>query len=261
MAGLSQKDQKRVIDHVQAQGVGVTDTKKGYLMRFPDGGTAMLHKTQSDRMAPMALRAQLRRHGISWPFDGAIAELPKYITEGDMRDSSLDAYRRHLGDPLPDEAFPAVLTRQVYEFRNPGKTMPKNHAPTQTYRALYRLGYVPGGRYGEKHEGKAWVRRPEETPDVTTGERKPFAPPQMFAPEPEPAAVAELKSEVTTLEVNPSASVQSVTGPQSGGREFIDSVESWTLDVDTIADIPVETMARMMRAAGLEVEIRVWKSA
>lgn len=255
MAGLSQKDQKRLLDHVEKQGVAVTATTKGYLLRMPDGKTAMLHKTQSDRMAPMALRATLKRSGISWPFDGATAELPKYITEGTMRDSTIDRYRRavQVDGEFPDEVFPQELARAEHELRNPGEPMPKAIDFTRMYRALYRLGYVPGGRY-EHGRGKAWVRRPEEVVDKPMPPMRPVAPASMFTPEVEPSVEAAPEPEA---QPEPQAPVSIAS--RRGGREFIDSVESWTVDPDGVSDLTLDALVRMMRATGLEVEIRVWK--
>lgn len=257
MAGLSQKDQKRLLDHVEKQGVVVTPTTKGYLMRMPDGGTAMLHKTQSDRMAPMALRAKLKRHGVSWPWDGGKATLPKYITDGTMRQSTIDRYRDVIldGGELPDEVFPNEVVTAEFKLRNPDADPPRSYDLATCYRALYRLGYVSGGRF-ETKRGKSWVLKPVEVEEPPVPEAKPFAPASMFTPE-----VVE-----TTPEVNPSVEAEvtepAVETPPAGGREFLDTVESWTVDTSALTGLTmtVEQMFAMYRAAGLEVEVRVWRA-
>lgn len=260
MAGLSQKDQKRLLNHVEQQGVVVTPTTKGYLMRMPDGGTAMLHKTQSDRMAPMALRAKLKRHGISWPWDGTKAELPKYITEGTMQKATLDRWRQVIlvDGELPDEVFPNELVKAEYQLRHPDADPPRQYDLATCYRALYRLGYLQGGRY-ESNRGKAWVLKPAEVEEKPMPEAKPFAPERMFTPAVDQVPAQPTQGVNTNGAAPPSA--ETIPAPQTGEREFLDTVDSWTVNAATLSDMTmtVQQMFTMLQAAGLEVEIRVWR--
>lgn len=251
MTVLTQKDQRRILDHVQKQGVNVVETKKGYLLRLPDGETEMMHKSQSDYRGVQNMRAKLKRSGISWPFDGERPELPKYITERTMRESTLVKYRETLrslndGVQMIDEITASELAHAHWKRTRPGEDYPKNSGTVlaAAFRALYRIGYQQTG-FKKGKDGLLWEIVVPEKPRPT--QAKPFAPEKMFAPEPEPVA------EVITLPAPPDPA------PSNGGREFLDSVDSFTLHLDTIADIPVETVMRIMRAAGLELEIRVWK--
>lgn len=251
MSALSQKDQRRLLLHVEKQGVNVTETKKGYLMRFPNGKTEMLHKSQSDYRGVNNLKASLKRSGITWPFDGEKAELPKYITDSPPRKSTLEKYLTTLeamgeGRQL-EEVTATELARAHWSRLRPEDPFPKNTGTvlSTAFRVLYGLGYKQTA-YRKGKFGFVWELPVTEKPAVT--QAAPFAPPQMFAPEPEPTEEKPM-GELHTLPAP----------PPDDGREFIDSVESWTLDPAVIAEDSVGSLIRMTQAAGLKFEIRVWR--
>lgn len=69
MAGLSRKDRETVLRSLEEQGAALVAVKKGTLVRFPDGSTAMFHTSNSDHRATLNQRALVLRAGFQWPFD------------------------------------------------------------------------------------------------------------------------------------------------------------------------------------------------
>jgi hypothetical protein len=61
------KEIRKLRKALEPQNVRFKPTKNGYLLLFPNGDTACIHYTYSDRMALMALRATVRRANIEWP--------------------------------------------------------------------------------------------------------------------------------------------------------------------------------------------------
>lgn len=61
------KEIRKLRKALEPQDVRFKPTKNGYLLLFPNGQTASIHYTYSDRKALTALRAIVRRAGIDWP--------------------------------------------------------------------------------------------------------------------------------------------------------------------------------------------------
>ena len=140
MAGLPMKEVVRIAKHVEAQGVNITRTKKGLLLRMPDGETAMMHFTSSDVNAIKKLRAELHRSGVTLPND-----------RHDL--ATLPAYARHNPVPKNIERVRVILE----ELGNPQQVQPKdvtalyaerhqvnpNGIAATVVSAMHRLGYYP----------------------------------------------------------------------------------------------------------------------
>jgi hypothetical protein len=86
---MSETQKERFTKDMEAQGVRVTRTKKGLLLRLPDGGTYMKHFTDSDHRGAKNTAAALKRAGITMP-GTRTADLPPYITEGTIKQSTKD---------------------------------------------------------------------------------------------------------------------------------------------------------------------------
>jgi 5-enolpyruvylshikimate-3-phosphate synthase len=59
-----------VIADMEKQGAKVKETKMGFMVRFPDGSSMTVHKTESDHRALKNTRARVLRAGLTWPLDG-----------------------------------------------------------------------------------------------------------------------------------------------------------------------------------------------
>jgi hypothetical protein len=137
----------RFIRHMEMQGVGVTRTKKGLLLRLPDGKSTMVHFTTSDVNAIKSLKARLRRSGVSHPDDNKIIDLPEYITGGTVKQES-------------KEKFYAWVRKNGYPPEVYGQDLVKalNVDPGQVNRVLYHSGFTAQRALSRK--GRAW-----RTPD------------------------------------------------------------------------------------------------
>lgn len=70
MAGMAKKDVRRVLDSAEEQGCTLIATRKGVLIRHPDGvNTTIMHWSTSDFRTLANTRADFRRMGLTWPFD------------------------------------------------------------------------------------------------------------------------------------------------------------------------------------------------
>lgn len=270
------------------QGVRVTRTKKGLLLRLPDGSTAMKHFTESDVRGPKNLAAQLRRAGVTSPDDKKIATLPKYITEGTITAKSRDKMIQFIeSHNFPTQVFSKDVVHEL------------NMDPGQVNRMLYHCGFTVGETMGRK--GRPWYTPetilslkqqeaegqaiPEEARSIIEGARKAQEEVDRLTAIPEPEATAEEESPAEKAfkagvegarefgrnlgkamkeagMVPPSRQEKEVVVEKSSfheGREFIDTSNSWALRLDDLD--PTLTVAQWMsvlRAAGLEYEIRVW---
>lgn len=70
-AALSRKEIKALLRSLERQGCTLVPTTNGVRVLFPDGvGTTALHFSYSDHRSYMNSRADIRRAGLHWPFDG-----------------------------------------------------------------------------------------------------------------------------------------------------------------------------------------------
>jgi 5-enolpyruvylshikimate-3-phosphate synthase len=59
-----------VITGLEKQGAKVKETKKGFMVMFPDGSSLTVHNTESDHRALANTRGRVLRAGFTWPLDG-----------------------------------------------------------------------------------------------------------------------------------------------------------------------------------------------
>lgn len=59
-----------ILASLENQGARIKPTTKGWMIRFADGSSTVVHKTESDPRAEANTRARVLRAGLSWPFDG-----------------------------------------------------------------------------------------------------------------------------------------------------------------------------------------------
>jgi hypothetical protein len=131
---------------MEAQGVRVIRTKKGLLLRLPDGTTAMKHYTVSDIRGSKNLASELRRAGIMSPDDNKVPDLPDYITKGTVSETTKERvwnYIRSKG--YPTEVYAPAISEACF---------PKD--PAQANRAMYHAGLTPG-KAMSKRKGRPWL--------------------------------------------------------------------------------------------------------
>jgi hypothetical protein len=283
MAGISGKELKRIVQHVETQGVTITRTKKGLLMRLPNGKTTMLHFTNSDHRGRLNFRAELKRAGVTLPDEKLPnTQIAEYIMRP-MTPKVLDRARTVL-DLLgnPPEVSSGQLTQVL-------KTQGLPVDPTFPPRALYHTGYRPTpktrGRFGTvwqreltEAEAAADLAATLAAEDAGLDVTQSFTDAELAAQElaARPLElVPDLQPEADQPETpNPegfSMTVKTHWRPEhehddvqqldaGDGREFIDTVDSWSVD---LASLPPKTriaqLAEHYRAAGLAVELRVWR--
>lgn len=254
MPGLSQKEIQSLLDHIEPQGVVITPTKKGYMLRLPDGESTMIHKSESDHRGPANLRARLKRSGIIWPTEQVNNALPSYVTKGTMHPETLDAYRALVGEQTRLKPRTVADARLEQLGHTLGETKPDI---TSAMRALYRLGFRPEAGTGRK-TGNDWVfaSKPAQLTLVPSApvEEPAVAEPDTIEPEyPAIAYAQKIVAEHPELKPEPE--------PKPFVREIIDTAESWTVKVTgTIAGQTVGQLINTYKAAGLEVEIRIWQT-
>lgn len=238
MAGMSRKEIARLIDHIQPQGVNVTRTTKGVMLRLPDQSTTMLHFTGSDVREAKNVRARLKRAGVTWPTDGEA--LPDYLLKSRPLKSTLAKVSKALEGWDNRYISGAQLRRLMPEGDSLG------NAAAQA--ALWHLGWTPTGGV----TNRKWMR-PIDLEPPTELDEEPRAPIPLH-PDPQPNPEPDL---------TPAAELEPAKPDSAGGgpaREFIDTHDSWTA---TPATLPAElTMAQVMAvldAFGLEGELRIWK--
>lgn len=64
---LSGKSLPRLIKGLERQGAGIKVVKSGWRILFPDGSTAVVHTSVSDRRGLLNLQASIKRAGLDWP--------------------------------------------------------------------------------------------------------------------------------------------------------------------------------------------------
>lgn len=215
MTGMSSKETREVLSYLESQGAKIEATANGYRVLFPDGSTSTVHWTTSDWRLARNLRRDVKAAGIDWPFDQAVRKL-------DVRRARTEAQISAAIEKLP-EAFTTVALVEASGMSQPSvaRYLKEHH---------YRASRSPENR-------RVWVWS---------------APPVDEAP-PAELTTAELKIvENAVARVAPTMRVQK--DPHHDGREFYDSVDSWTIPVPT-------DWAEYAEAMRMHIEVRVWRKA
>ena len=245
MSGMSMKEIARLLDHVEPQGVRPTRTKNGILLRLPDGKTAMVHFTTSDVNARKALRATLKRSGITMPTDRhQTTQLASYITDVNPTRAT-----RERAQVALDRMGMAKVTSQQLVNAGGAKNV------VQAAQVLYALGWLPE-RPG-KGQRKRWVRPVEQDPEPIVLHAEPEVVPET-APAPEPEPVPEpIPEPVVEPAPEPErvpevvAATQVVTPPPP-------TSQAWSLRWEDLpGEWTVEQLRLMLMAFHLEADLVV----
>jgi hypothetical protein len=258
---MSKSQVQRFTRICEDQGIRVTRTKKGLLLRFPDGTSTVQHFTNSDVRAEQNQIARFRRAGMSHPNDTRQDKdtLPAYITSGTISEKT----RQKIIDYVASQGYPeAVLSSTVV------KDLKMD--PGWANRALYHTGFRPGTAKS-KRVGRPWYT-PEEILCLKDGaeqsaEDKAFN--DSLVPDPdEPTALAytpdedDMTAEVPR-ETEPPVVVP-VTPEQAEDIHYIDTRDSWVVDMRELLGEHLTRMVEdrlgVLKAVGIDYEIRVWRN-
>lgn len=273
MAGMTRKEIATVLQGLADQGCELVPKKNGTVVRFPNGGHTSFHYSQSDTNDRKYSRALIRRNGLKWPLDG---EHPKQKKEPTVartihpdRYAAVDrvvAEREAAGTlwhPTPiiakESGVPPVTVRKIMDKRGYlfdsqrgwTKPVPTQIEPVKIEPKLVVPGYglpmyvaQPAKTLAEREQVRTFsVDTPEESvEDLLPGSPNP--------PTANSKPLADKKPEVQTEQKRPEE------------REFIDTHDSWAIDnFMSIKDLTVAQLVAAYHAAGLEVELRVWRTS
>lgn len=256
---MTAPEQARFIKSMEEQGVGVTRTTKGLLLRLPNGESTAVHFTHSDHRSQKNLMSVLRRAGVRHPEDPKnVTELPTTITQSQpvapRTKRTILEYIQVAGYPDTVRVMDIVAKTGLVHI-------------TVT-RALYQMGFKP---VDGRRKTRDWVTpeeilarapKPEERPEAPAPDPDRESPTfqRMKAVEPKvPHEQVEVRSAVVEEVVEAPPQPPQETPEPPTEREFIDTHDSWVADLARVPN-PVREYIDGLRAAGLEVEIRVWRN-
>jgi hypothetical protein len=154
MPGMTVSEVNALGAHVERQGVKVTRTKNGLLLRLPNQDTCMVHFTSSDVNQKHQVRRDLKRAGITMPDEPKNAGgKPTKRTKELVRDALIA-----LGDPDPVRIMDikAKLAAPL--------------GPNTVTNVLVGMGYHPSGTRASRRYHRpnmvSLLPQPEPTPNV-----------------------------------------------------------------------------------------------
>lgn len=257
---MSKPEMLRFVTICEDQGIKVTRTKKGLLLRFPDGSSTVQHFTNSDSRAVTNQIARFRRAGMVHPNDTRqqSEELPTYITSGTISPKT----RQKIIDYVASQGYPeSVLSSRIVKDLNMD--------PGWANRALYHSGFRPGKAKSRK-VGRPWYT-PEEIlclrPDMQATEEVEAIVDD--APIEEPIttgeAISEHREQMEDDGIQEPTTPEPVTAdePQVEDIQFIDVRDSWVPDIKDLLGgelfVQVKNRLNVLNAVGMQWELRVWR--
>lgn len=242
----------KLIAYLEEQGATVRKTKKGLWIQT-QLGTTSVHNTPSDRRAVDNEIAAFRRLGLLHPDDNKHqVEYPAYITQGKPQAKTMEKFRKYLhenGWPLE------VLVRDLRDYGD-NVTVTRN---------LYWAGYRH--KPGSRRNRYTWVA-PDDIVKLHEDLKAREVANEKVQSEPDVEIVASPPLKVREEPVKDQPEDPSPVRRRDDGSEFIDTHDSWTVNLSrpdpTLAQashVPEEVRKYIagLHAAGLGVEIRVWR--
>lgn len=293
VASMTKNEINRFVRICEDQGIGVTRTKKGLLLRFPDGTSTTQHFTNSDVRAEKNQIARFRRAGMVHPNDTRkqTEELPSYITNGTITQKT----KEKIVNYVVQQGFPeSVLASAVVKDLDVD--------PAWANRALFHTGFRPGVAKNRKI-GRPWytpenilgMRVDEEAPageketsetidvgPVTVGEPEPLAshPPlpsldfvkmhghdgehhSLRHPDIIDQAEIDARNQAEDAKEREAGLRDENNNPMVEGIHYIDERESWVPNdmkklLGTFLYDMLEDRLSTLRAVGINYELRVW---
>ena len=237
MAGLSKKDTRTLLAHLEKQGATLKKRRDGITVLFPTGGTCGLHWTISDHRAVRNLRADIKRNGMTWPWDG---QKEKEIMARTSKDWGLS--------PAMKARLEAALKKLPDTFRMVELEKAAGVSSPTAYKAIAEFGLL-------FTEQKYVYRKPG--PQVEE-EAKP-AEPDVEYPEISRAMLKVAQNSLTEAQAIARLKIPGTVIEMPKPIEFIDERDSWTVDLTKIGTKYVSQLGDIFDAAGLDFEIRVWR--
>lgn len=262
----------------EEQNIGVTRTKKGLFLRFPDGSSTVQHFTTSDVKATQNQIARFRRAGVVHPDDPRHGgnKIPAYIKDRPVSEQTIRSVREYVKErDYPEVVYsPDLVSRFGWD-------------PGFANRALYHSGFTMGPAGKNRKIARPWYTpddllaqkdNPAATPaDVARKMVKRTQPDTTISPEAEERrqkveVVETPVVEEPTLVHDPVIDESEVPQIQPLHPEpeeetphvdFIDERDSWVVDMDELLGSHLSRMVAdrlsVLKAVGLDYEIRVWK--
>lgn len=274
---MSKTQQDAFVRHLEDQGCAVRRTSQGgFFIYFPDGGKTSVHVSTSDIRAEKNAIATFRRHGIHHPND------PKEIDM--VANKNDEGYPDYMTGPITSTTRKTVLAElesRGWPLRLRAKDLAMDTVTAN--RALYAVGYrwedpesPSRNRYWkapdeikELHERvQAEMKEREEEARRQRQERVLRALPRVQEDvDVSRETFPEIEVPVTVENVHLVQAAADLAKPageaEEPEREFIDTVDSWVIDdgaPDVYIPMPVRKYLSSLRGAGLELEIRVWRT-
>lgn len=265
MAGMPRKEVNTLLKHVEAQGARLEEKKNGTMIYFPDGSTAMAHFTTSDTNAFRPLRAAVKRAGLTWPGDH---------TDHGKKPGSLPATLKAIRKAFFDNGYrPMALQEIVVATGLSQPTISRAAASgelVKVKRGVWKLPEIlPGAQVPIKVPEPELelvhvdVRRKPE-PVLEKLLKQPVSMPDPEYPNIEHAKkLLELKDGgiKLTLSTDDDLSQPGDYRAKIEQVDFIDERDSWVVEnLAFLEDMTIGQIRVAYKAAGLEMEVRVWHS-
>lgn len=262
---LPKKDTKRLLESLRKQGCRIRRMTRGYRVEFPNGGSTMIHLTNSDSRGTLNTRAEIRRAGLIYPGDQPQHEKEKKVgkslsekQEDDLRSVMRRVKEVGLYASVPTLAKDAGVSEHTIKRRL--------HALGWTTQGAARgtVWYAPGAapapppapEYPEIERAKAMVGPGQGHERLTfprPGEEKTVEPNGRGSwPMGKPLTTIDIQATEADRKMDEILERMSRKPEPPPEREFIDSVESWTIAVP-------DRLASMAAEMGLQIEVRVWR--
>lgn len=282
MAGMSRKEIATVLQGLADQGCELVPKKNGTVVRFPNGGHTSFHYSQSDTNDRKYSRALIRRNGLKWPLDGEHPKKKEPIVARTIDPSRYAAVRKLVAEreaqgvtnhPTATLSKPLGFSEGTIRkiMAQDGYVLSRKHSVGWTkpepaevkvepklvvpgYGAPYFTGTEPESLPTEEYDATLDVAPekptmlPQKTLDAIAIATRTFAVDSPLTANSKP--LADKKPEDQTEQKRPEE------------REFIDTHDSWAIDnFMSIKDLTVAQLVAAYHAAGLEVELRVWRTS
>jgi hypothetical protein len=264
--------QDKLIAHLESQGAEVRKTKKGIMIYGPPptNGTFTMHNTPSDHRSLANDMAGLRRIGLTHPLDSK----PLVLEAG-------EGYPPHVLNelaPRTEKKIREELHRRGWPLEATTSMLATVVAQATAEKGLYKLGYRyhPDRRPG-RGKPNIWVANSEitgwheellknhpvnSTPDVEVklrGEER-------FDSGPVPDLGLKVREAMAGVPVNERTELvmdESSEPEPAPHVDFIDERDSWVVPMEELfsdyAMRLIDDQLRVLRAVGMDYEMRVWR--
>lgn len=167
---LTAKEEEAVLNGLAEQGAHVRQTKRGFLVQFPNGESGSI-SFQGDHRRVKNARGLVRRNGLRWPLDTTTPVPEKEaMPETTAPPTPAEQYRTEYADYLKAEPRSEILAA-VEKFMQgrdvisiPALVTATGFSANPVTQALLRLGYLQESGYTQNGKGRLrmWHKAPIE---------------------------------------------------------------------------------------------------